>query len=59
MDKQEMLTALQALSLYVLLRIDEGETDDNNFDYLLHTTVTVSKSSSETCELELIAVPRS
>ena len=32
---------MQALSIYILIRLDEGETDYNNFDYLLLTTVTV------------------
>ena len=32
---------MQALSIYILIRLDEGETDHNNFDSLLVTAVTV------------------
>lgn len=32
---------MQALSIYVLIRLDEGETDHNNYDFLLMATVTV------------------
>ena len=32
---------MQALSIYILMRLDAGETDDNNFDSLLVATVTV------------------
>lgn len=32
---------MQALSIYLIIRLDEGETDDNNFDFLLIATVTV------------------
>ena len=32
---------MQALSLYILVRLDEGETEYNNFDALLVTTVIV------------------
>ena len=41
MKKRELVTAMQALSIYILIRLDEGETDDNNYDYLLLATVTV------------------
>ncbi|KAJ5574343.1 uncharacterized protein N7459_008770 [Penicillium hispanicum] len=41
LTKWEMLTAMQALSIYILIRLDEGETDHNNFDSLLLATVTV------------------
>lgn len=37
----EALAGMQALSIYILVRLDEGETDDNNLDYLLITTVIV------------------
>lgn len=33
---------MQALSIYILMRLDEGETDHNNFDSLLIAIVTVS-----------------
>jgi hypothetical protein len=32
---------MQALAFYILLRIDEGETEYNNLDFLLLATVTV------------------
>jgi hypothetical protein len=32
---------MQALLLYMLLRLDEGETEHNNFDTLLLTTAWV------------------
>ncbi|KAL9068875.1 MAG: hypothetical protein Q9157_006360 [Trypethelium eluteriae] len=31
-----------ALSIYILIRLDEGETDHNNFDFLLLRTVTIT-----------------
>ena len=34
---------MQALSIYVLIRLDEGETDHNNHDFLLMATVIVSR----------------
>ncbi|KAF2727964.1 hypothetical protein EJ04DRAFT_450276 [Polyplosphaeria fusca] len=39
MDKWARLAAMQALSIYILIRLDEGETEDNNLDFLLLTTV--------------------
>jgi hypothetical protein len=32
---------MQALTIYILIRLDGGETDYNNFDSLLLTTVIV------------------
>ena len=32
---------MQALSIYILIRLDEGETDHNNFDFLLVRTTIV------------------
>ena len=32
---------MQALTVYILIRLDEGETDCNNFDFLLLAAVTV------------------
>lgn len=32
---------MQALSIYILMRLDEGETKENNLDSLLLATVTV------------------
>jgi hypothetical protein len=36
---------MQALSIYLLVRLQEGETDYNNYDYLMLTTVIVGKLS--------------
>ncbi|TVY85788.1 hypothetical protein LAWI1_G008431, partial [Lachnellula willkommii] len=36
-----LLAAMQALSIYILIRLHEGETDYNNLDSLLAITVTV------------------
>ncbi|KAL3468537.1 hypothetical protein BJX64DRAFT_246180 [Aspergillus heterothallicus] len=40
-DKWDLLSAMQALAFYLLVRIDEGETEHNNLDFLLLATVTV------------------
>ncbi|KAK4156571.1 hypothetical protein C8A00DRAFT_12487, partial [Chaetomidium leptoderma] len=37
--KRELLAALQALSVYVIIRLDEGQTDHNNFDFLMVAAV--------------------
>ncbi|KAL5378089.1 hypothetical protein DPSP01_009373 [Paraphaeosphaeria sporulosa] len=37
----ELLAAMHALSVYILIRISEGVTDDNNLDQLLLLTMTV------------------
>ncbi|PVH91977.1 hypothetical protein DM02DRAFT_605940 [Periconia macrospinosa] len=39
LGKWELLGAMQALSIYVLIRLDEGETEHNNLDYLLENAV--------------------
>jgi len=36
---------MQALTIYILIRLDEGETEHNNFDSLLLTTVIVGQVS--------------
>jgi hypothetical protein len=36
---------MQALTIYILIRLDEGETEHNNFDSLLLTTVIVGQAS--------------
>ena len=41
LNKWELLAAGQALTMYISIRIDEGETDYNNFDALLVATVIV------------------
>ncbi|KAI0129862.1 hypothetical protein BJ170DRAFT_692521 [Xylariales sp. AK1849] len=40
-NKWELLAALQALSIYIIMRLEEGETDHNDFDFLLVTTVII------------------
>lgn len=42
LNKWELLGAMQALSIYILIRLDEGETEHNNLDYLLERAVIVS-----------------
>jgi hypothetical protein len=42
LGKWELLGAMQALSVYVLIRLDEGETEHNNVDHLLEKAVIVS-----------------
>ncbi|KAJ0412973.1 hypothetical protein BJY00DRAFT_320252 [Aspergillus carlsbadensis] len=41
LNRSDILSAMQALAFYILLRIDEGETEYNNLDFLLLATVTV------------------
>lgn len=38
----ELLAAMHALSIYILIRMGEGETDNNNFDHLLLTTMAIT-----------------
>ncbi|KAL5426956.1 hypothetical protein PMIN04_001679 [Paraphaeosphaeria minitans] len=38
----ELLAAMHALSLYILIRMSEGVTNDNNFDQLLLSTMAVT-----------------
>lgn len=42
MNKWELLAAIQALTIYVLVRLQEGETENNNIDFLLVKAVSVS-----------------
>jgi hypothetical protein len=42
LNKWEILGAMQALSIYILIRLDEGETEHNNLDHLLERAVIVS-----------------
>jgi hypothetical protein len=44
LNKWELLAAMQALLIYVLIRLEEGETEHNNFDFLLGAAVTVGPS---------------
>ncbi len=39
LNKRQLLAAMQALSIYMLIRLDEGETAHNNVDSLLLTTI--------------------
>ncbi|KFY15662.1 hypothetical protein V492_01859 [Pseudogymnoascus sp. VKM F-4246] len=41
LNKWELLAGLQALSIYLLIRLDEGETEQTNLDSLLLATVTI------------------
>ncbi|RAH69825.1 uncharacterized protein BO66DRAFT_375014 [Aspergillus aculeatinus CBS 121060] len=41
LNKWELLAAMQALSIYIIIRLEEGETEHNNVDFLLLSTVTV------------------
>ncbi|KFY91853.1 hypothetical protein V498_05290, partial [Pseudogymnoascus sp. VKM F-4517 (FW-2822)] len=41
LNKWGLLAGMQALSIYILMRLDEGETEENNLDSLLLATVTV------------------
>lgn len=44
---------MQALLIYVLIRLDEGATDYNNFDNLLLKAVTVSQTPAFSTALSL------
>jgi hypothetical protein len=46
LNKWELLAAMQALLIYILIRLDEGETDHNNYDSLLLATVAVGPALS-------------
>ncbi|KAF2636950.1 hypothetical protein P280DRAFT_408318 [Massarina eburnea CBS 473.64] len=41
LTRWQLLTAMQAVCIYTIIRLDEGETDDNNCDFLLLTTTAV------------------
>lgn len=41
MNKWELLAAIQALTIYVLVRLGEAETENNNIDFLLVKLVSV------------------
>ena len=44
LNKWQLLSAMQALSVYIIIRLDEGETEHNDFDFLLVATVSASLS---------------
>jgi hypothetical protein len=37
---------MQALSIYIIIRLDEGQTEHNNFDSVIITLVKVSRSAN-------------
>ncbi|KAF2759899.1 hypothetical protein EJ05DRAFT_474937 [Pseudovirgaria hyperparasitica] len=44
LNKWELLAAMQALSIYIIVRLEEGETDSNNCDALLvAATIVIAK----------------
>jgi hypothetical protein len=45
-DKWSLLSTMQALTVYILVRLQEGETPDNNHDVLLLSALFVSLSRS-------------
>jgi hypothetical protein len=44
LNRWELLAAVQALAVYLIVRVSEGETEYNNFDSLLQNTVAVKTS---------------
>jgi hypothetical protein len=42
MNKWQLLASLQALFIYILIRLSDGETAYNNYDHLLLATLAVS-----------------
>ncbi|KAL5343437.1 hypothetical protein BJX70DRAFT_394000 [Aspergillus crustosus] len=40
LSKWDLLGAMQSLSIYILIRLDEGDTEHNNIDFLLLAAVT-------------------
>ncbi|KAH7111801.1 hypothetical protein B0J11DRAFT_512049 [Dendryphion nanum] len=45
LDRWELLSSMQALLIYILIRLQDGETVYNNFDILLLSTVTTVASA--------------
>lgn len=43
-NKWELLAAMQAITIYILIRLDEGETEHNNIDFLLVKAIVVSSA---------------
>ena len=46
MNKWELLAAMQALSIYTMIRLDEGETEYNNVDALLIAAIIVGLATA-------------
>lgn len=42
MSSWSLLAGIQALCIYIIIRVDEGETEHNNLDVNLITTISVS-----------------
>jgi hypothetical protein len=55
MNQWELLAAMQALSVYLLVRLQEGETEHNNYDSLILTTVIVGWAPEYRCCALLIS----
>lgn len=53
LNKWELLAAMQALSIYIIMRLEEGETEHNDVDFLLLSTVTVGLTNSSLSMVEL------
>jgi hypothetical protein len=58
MSPWELLAAMQALSVYLLVRLQEGETEHNNYDSLLLTTVIVGWALGYRCCARLTSSSR-
>ncbi|KAL4881032.1 hypothetical protein BJY04DRAFT_218550 [Aspergillus karnatakaensis] len=55
LSKWDLLSAMQALSIYIIVRLDEGDTEDNNLDFLLLAAVTATAraiSANSTLDLK-------
>lgn len=50
LSRNELFAAMQAVFIYVLVRLDEGETEHNNLDVLLFNTVTILTSRLSTLD---------
>jgi hypothetical protein len=58
-DKWGLLSAMQALTVYILVRLQEGETPDNNQDVLLLSTLWVGPRKTVHVDFDSLAVDRS
>ncbi|KAL1841425.1 hypothetical protein VTK73DRAFT_3484 [Phialemonium thermophilum] len=57
--KWGLLATMQALAIYILTRLEEGETDDNNLDALLLTTMSIMSRRFSSRELREVVRPAS
>ncbi|OIW22668.1 hypothetical protein CONLIGDRAFT_719727 [Coniochaeta ligniaria NRRL 30616] len=56
LNRWGLLAAIQALAIYIIVRMDEGQTEHNNVDHLLITTVIILSSqfsNSSVCHDDL------